>query len=335
MNAAQSDPAPRAFSRRGLVKLAVRLVGPVLLVIVLLRLRDKGALLDALKTAAPLPLILAPLLTVLNTWLKVLRWDVLLGARGHRYGPVRAWTSFLSSMFVGLLTPGRVGDVLRAQYLRHDLGIPYAEGIAIIVVDRLCDIYVLLAFVAVGVARFSSVLASDLSVITWAGVALTALGPLVLFVPGFTRQAMRAIYRKLPAMDPTGEGLERFLVALRGQRIHHLAVAVFWTALAFAVNYAQGFLLARALHLDLSFFDVLCLMAIASLLGLLPISVSGVGVRELFFALVFPTLGYPAETGVVYGLGVFLVIYVSSVAIGFVSWHVAPPPVDAVEGRKA
>jgi glycosyltransferase 2 family protein len=318
------SPSPKDRRKR-LLKLALRLVGPALLVIVLFRIRKERDALSTLLTADLLPLALALTLNVANNWLKVLRWDVLLAARGHHYGRMRAWTSFLSSVYVGMLTPGRVGDVLRAQYLKHDLGMPYAEGIAVIVVDRLCDLYVLLGFVAVGVARFSTVLAGDLAVITWGGVIVTTLVPLALLVPGVAQRMMRALYRKLPGSPPS-DGFDRFVVALRGQSIHHLARAVLLTTLAFGINYAQGFLLARAMHLDISFFDVVCLLAIASLLGLLPISVSGVGVREVFFALVFPVLGYSAATGVVYGIGVFLIIYVAVTAMGFVSWHVAPPP---------
>jgi hypothetical protein len=41
-------------------------------------------------------------------------------------------------------------------------------------------------------------------------------------------------------------------------------------------------LVAHAMGLPMSFYDATCLLAIASLLGLLPISVSGVGVRATF-----------------------------------------------------
>ncbi|MDC3958605.1 flippase-like domain-containing protein [Polyangium jinanense] len=324
-----SDPSPNEASKQGaprsLVRLAVRLVGPVLLVVVLLRVRDTQKAWDALLSASLLPLGLAFLLNAGVCWLKMLRTGVLLAARGYEYPRKRAWLSFLATIYVGLFTPGRVGDVLRAQYFRHDLGMPYSEGVAVVVVDRLCDLYVLVAFVAIGVARWSSVVVGDLALFTWGGVLLTALGPLVLFVPSFAQTAMRAVYKKMPG-DPTGEGFDRFLVALRAQRPRHLASSVLLTILAFGVNYLQGYLIAQSLHLDLAVYDVVCLLAVASLLGLLPISVSGLGVRELFFSVVFPALGHPADTGVIYGLVVFLVIYVGVAAMGFVGWHLAPPP---------
>ena len=98
------------------------------------------------------------------------------------------------------------------------------------------------------------------------------------------------------------------------------------TIAAFLVNYAQGWLAARAIGLELSMLDVSCMLAITSLLGLLPVSVSGVGVRELFLALLFPALGLAQDHGVAFGLAVFVVIYLSLVVIGFAAWQVSPPP---------
>jgi glycosyltransferase 2 family protein len=297
-----------------------------LLIFVLYRLQGAGAVLAELDLADAVPITVAMLLNALNYYFKVLRWDVLLAARGYTYSRLRAWTSFLSSGYVGLMTPGRVGDLLRTQYLRHDLGVPYADGLALLTIDRLCDLYVLLAFAGVGIAFFGAALTGDLARVLWIGVAATALGPLLLLMPGTLRKLAAVIYRKLPG-EPDIADFDRFLAGLRRQRPHHIVRAVFWTVLAFAINYGQGYMLAWALNIDLGVFDVVCLLAVSSLLGLLPISVSGLGVRELFFSLAFPLLGYSAEAGVIYGLGIFLIIYVAAVAMGFVSWQIAPPPV--------
>ena len=311
---------------RHVLKLAIRLVGPALLVVVLYRLHGAGVVLDQLDRHDILPLTGAMLLGALNYYFKVLRWDVLLAARGHRYSRLRAWTSFLSSGYVGLLTPGRVGDLLRVQYLRHDLGIPYADGLALLTIDRLCDLYVLLAFAGLGVALLGAALTGELALVLWLGVAVTALGPLLLLLPGLLRRVAAVMYRWLPG-QPELAGFDRFLAGLKQQRPADIARAVVWTILAFVINYLQGYLLAVALNLDLGVLSVVGLLAVSSLLGLLPISISGLGVRELFFALAFPLLGHSSEAGVIYGLGVFLVIYVAAVIMGFISWQVAPPPV--------
>lgn len=306
--------------RRKVTRALVRLIGPVLLAIVILRIDDPAAVLAAIRSARVLPLAAALALNLVNIYLKVIRWDALLRARSIRYPIRRALGAFLTSLYLGMLTPGRVGDVLRVRYLRHDLGVPHAEGLASVVMDRLCDLYVLSAFVAVGVAHYSAVIAGKLWWITWGGIAVTVLAPLLVLVPGLAERAVRAVF---PAR---GHNPALFLEALRAQVGRPLAITVPLTVVTFLVTYVQGSLIAASLGLSISFFDVTCLLSIASLLGLLPISVSGVGVRELFFALVFPLLGYGPAAGVSFGLVIFAVIHLAIVALGFVSWQIAPPP---------
>ncbi|WP_437545334.1 lysylphosphatidylglycerol synthase transmembrane domain-containing protein [Sorangium sp. So ce367] len=314
---------------RAALRALVRLIGPLLLVLVVVRMDDRDAVLGAVVSASAGPLALAAALNVLNIHLKVVRWDALLRARGIVYPLRRAWSAYATSLYVGMLTPGRVGDLLRIRYLRHDLGVPYAEGLATVVMDRLCDLYVLAAFVAVGVARYSAVIAGRLAWLTWGGIALTVLAPLVLLIPGLAERLLLTFSRKL-AKDPSESAepgaASRFLVALRAHVGRGLLFTLPVTVATFVVNFAQGYLIARALGVPLSLFDVTCLLAIANLLGLLPISIAGVGVREFFFSLVFPSLGFTAEHGVSFGLLIFAVIYLIVVAVGFVSWQLAPPP---------
>jgi hypothetical protein len=315
-------------ARQRKVQLILRLVGPVLLVVVLARMDDPGALLASVARADALPLLAALALNLAALHLKVERWRVLLQSRGFRYPLRRAYVAFLASLYLGMVTPGRVGDVVRVQYARHDLDMPYADGLAVSVMDRLCDMYVLLAFVAVGIAHFASVFTGELAYFTWGGVAVIALAPLALLVPGFADKTLAWIYRRVARrQDPLG--LERFLVALRAQLRVAILLAAPITVACFLINYTQGWLAARAMHIDIGFFDVMCLLAVTSLLSLLPLSVAGIGVREAFLWLVFPALGLLAEQGVAFGVMVLLVIYVALALAGFVAWQLSPPPVSA------
>ncbi len=322
-------PAPTPTPLRRLLKTAIRLLGPAILLFVLLRLQDPRAIGHAIARSDLLWLGGAILLNPVNIHLKVLRWQLLLRTRGIHYSTKRAWLAFLTSAYVAMLTPGRVGDVLRIQYLRHDADVPYSEGLASIVMDRLCDLYVLSAFVAFAAVRYGQAIAGQLALLTWGCLAAVVLGPLVLFVPGVAERVLGVVYRRI-GRDPEGKGLGRFLEAVRANVGWPLLITIPVTAATFLVNYVQGSMVAQAMGIDVSFVDVTCLLAIASLLGLLPISVSGVGVREAFFAVLFPTLGYGAETGVTFGLLVFVVIYVAITLMGFIAWQVSPPPTGLV-----
>lgn len=318
--------------RRRLLRVGVRLIGPALLVVVLLRLQGLDAVLAALTWDDAGPLTAGIVLGVLAHPLKALRWRALLAARGHRYGLSRALLSLLSAGYVGHLTPGRVGDVLRIHYLRHDLGMPYPDGLALLMIDRCCDVYVPLVVAVVAACSLSSVLTGDLVLVTWLGVLFMGAGPPLLFVPTTARWAASLALRVAPGWA-TGEGTGRFFAGLRHQRPRHLAVAAAFTALAMLLHYAQAYTVAVALDLGLSFVDVVFLLAISGVLAAVPITIAGLGVRELFFALAFPLLGSSAEAGVIFGLGVFLVVHVPGTVLGFVSWQLAPPPLGEPSRR--
>src|SRR5262249_28619778 len=107
--------------RRKLLRVAIRLVGPLLLAVVIWRLGDRAAIGRMLRQADLWPLAIALGLTFANLELKVVRWQVLLRARDIHYPSRRARLAYYASSYIGTLTPGRVGDVLRVQYVRRDL----------------------------------------------------------------------------------------------------------------------------------------------------------------------------------------------------------------------
>ncbi len=310
-----------------LLRVALRALGPALLVVVFLKIKDPAALGRVLASASLVPLGAVLALNFASVEFKVLRWLALLGTRGIRYPLRRARAAYYASMYVGMLTPGRIGDALRAQYLRADVDAPYAEGLATIVMDRVCDLYVLAVFVAFGVVRYGAALGGELGRVLWWSLALVVAGPLVLLVPGVAERFASLAFRAF-AFDQSAS-FEQFLAAMRANAGRSLLITVPLTFLAFLVNYLQGYLLARALHLDMPFADAVCLLAIASLLGLLPVSISGLGVREALFVQIFPFLGHSAEAGLGFGLLVFAAMYLALVACGFVAYQLSPPPAVA------
>lgn len=308
---------------RSVLRLLVRLIGPVLLAIVIFRLDDKQALWAAVARAPVLTLVVVALINVPVIHFKILRWRALLAERGYTYSLKQSYAAVYSSAYLAIVTPGRVGDALRVQYVKHDLGTPYAEGLAVSLMDRFCDLYVLAGFVAIGVAHFASSMSPEVRYVTWITVAVATLMPLALLLPGPVEIFSRLLSRITSKWQAPVDVL---LATLRALVKKGILVGVPLTIAAYLATYSQGYILARALELDLSFVDVASLLAVTSLLSLMPVSVSGVGVREAFLSVVFPTLGISAALGVAYGVMVFAVIYLTAAAAGFVAWQVAPPP---------
>ena len=313
-------------SRSDYLRLSIRLIGPLLLIAVVWNLDDKAGLWRTVKDADWMLVAAAVATNVPIVHFKVVRWQKLLAARGYDYPLGRTYLAVLSSLSLGMVTPGRVGDLLRIQYVKNDIGVPYTEGLATTLMDRFCDLYVLAAVVALGAVHFASALSADLANITWAAVALAVLAPSAFLLKGPVELLTRLLSRLSKRWHASVTSL---LDALRGLIGRSLIGAVARTVASFSVGFLLGWLVARALGIELSYVDVASLLATTSLLSLIPISVSGVGVRELFLALVFPALGLLPAQGVALGLMVFVCNHMAIVVAGFIAWQLAPPPVDS------
>jgi hypothetical protein len=306
------------------IRWVMRWVGPLLLIWVVWRYADLRTLADTLARARVWPLVIAVALDSVVIHAKLWRWRSLLRSAGVSLSVSRAYMAFLPSLYLGLATPGRVGDALRIQYLKRDHAVGYADGLAVSIIDRLCDVYVLLAFVSLGIVHLARTASVPFAQTTWLAVVAVAIAPAFLFARGVAEPAAQWLYGRF-SKGQVHEGLSTFFDALRGQIGWSLAGPAFLTVLAFLTNYLQAWLVANALGSDLGVIDVASLVAASSLLGLLPISISGVGVRESFFALIFPAFGFAATLGIAFGLGVFAAIYLPAMLVGLIAWLAWPP----------
>jgi hypothetical protein len=295
-----------------------------LLVVVVWHTPNPAALGHAFRSALGWELVLALLLNFAVVGLKVWRWQWLLAADGIDYGFVPAWRAFNAASYIALLTPGRLGDVLRVSYLRRDRRVTTARGLASVVLDRLFDVLVLAVCAGLGVVWFGSVLYARAGVFTWAGVA--ALGAACAGALSLLRSeaASEWLVRRLLSRFASSQAPSTFVSAARASLSGAFGKALLLTVAAFAVVYTQGYLLARGLGAQLSVFDVVSLNALVTLFGLLPVSVSGVGVRELLLSALFPALGLSATLGVAYGLLIFGVLYLPMVLYGLYVWQRHP-----------
>ena len=129
-----------------------------------------------------MPLVLA--CTLLNYALRFLKWHFYLKQIGA--GEL-AWRESLR-LFVGgfplAVTPGKVGEVLKAVWLKQRTGAPVLRGTAVVLAERVSDGLAVLALSALGVLaypRYAPAFGVALAVLV-AAVALSQVRPVALGV---------------------------------------------------------------------------------------------------------------------------------------------------------
>lgn len=323
-------PAPRR--KAPLSRRLLRLIGLVLLAVLLAR-ADLDQLWIALRGADWRWVGLAIVGMFPMLLLKTLRWQVILGAQGVRMPLGSAYTAYFASLFVGFLTPGRLGEFIRALYVARETEASSAVGFSSVLADRLFDLYALL--IVGGVAAVGLTAGSDAGPELLAVLVLITL-PLLVYLNDRSYGLVRGVAGwsgpwagRLLKEGGWLDEMRRGLKAVRGREA---VLGSLLTAAAYALFFAECYCLALALGLPIGYRTVAFAIAFGSLVTLLPISISGLGAREAAVVAYLGTAGIDAERALVFSLLVFFVFFVLGGLFGAVAWLLKPVPVDAAAG---
>ncbi len=306
----------------------LRLLGPLLLVGLLVRV-NVSEITGTLADANPALLAAAIVLNLPHLTLKTLRWQRLMQAQDIHYNRRSALLAYFGSLFIGLLTPGRLGEFIKAVHVSRDCNVSLAAAFSSVLADRLFDLYALLV---VGSAALLTLALGGAEVFALAGLVLVLTVPLGLFLHKGSFTWFRRVGLRFGALGERlfGEGgiLPEVRDGLRRMTWPWVLAAVLLTGLAYSVFYSQCYLLARSLDLSTGFGPVMFAVALGSLVTLVPVSISGLGTREAAIIAYLDTAGVGAEAALSFSLLVFVTFYIAGGLMGAIAWWIKPAPLD-------
>ena len=282
----------RAAPSRNAVPLLLRLGLTILLLALILRTVSLREIVAALRGASPWPLACGAAFGVVFSALKVFRWGWLLRRLGAPCTAAESLYSYLGGMAVGLLTPGRVGEMARAMYLRTG-DRAFVAGAAFL--DKVFDVTVVLIVGAAGCAMQGLAIPA-------AALALAALALyLLIFLPARVLDRLTGLV-PIAAARRVASSLSQPLARAGGGTV---LLGALQAALTFAAVMLQ-------FHLLLSAFGpapagaTLFVLPLVVLSNLIPLTISGVGVREWASVILFRQYGVGGPVAV----NVALLLYV-------------------------
>lgn len=241
------------------------------------------------------------LLNPLGYVMSVRRWRLLLAAQGARVPFSFLLKSFLVGVFFNNLLPSTIGgDAVRAWDTAR-VGLPRARALGVVVIDRFLGLLTLTLFAAAGVLVSPGLAARAPALYAWvlAGAAAAVAIAWLLFVPSARMAGLLAAVRdRLPGPWPLRfERVRAALLAFQGQR-RALAAALAYSAGLQAAVVANGYCLARALHVEVPLGHYFVLVPVAVLAMMLPVSINAIGVRENVWAFLLAPFGVASATAV-------------------------------------
>ena len=302
----------------------LRLLGIILFIFILAGI-DLSSVFSTVTKVSPWYLATAVVLNIPMVFLKSWRWQSLLKMQGVAYPLRQAFPAYLSGIYLGLATPGRLGELGRLFYLTGDKELSLGGASSSVLVDRLFDVYLLLLVGGYGLIAFSVL--PETIILPVIALTLLLACPLLLLSKRVGKGLIGLVFRArllVRFQEKMGTSADEFYSGVGSLAKPRLILPLLITLAAYAVFFAQCYLLALSLNLPLSFIDIAVYMALANLVALIPVSIAGIGTRDATLIGLFSLQAVSAESALSYSLLVLFAFYVCGAAMGAISWQIKP-----------
>jgi uncharacterized protein (TIRG00374 family) len=267
--------------------------------------------------------ILACLLSVaIEVLIRALRWKILVNQFTKGYSLPDSIQTFIMGVAFGAVTPGRVGDIIKAFDIR-DRGVELKRALSIEILDRLLDFFYLFLAAAAGYL-FLIVVASGLNynlLLIVLVVLLLSSFTCLMFSTSSVRRMLKPIHRLLVPgrfKDQSKQLFEVFQDTLSIIRRPYLFLEiVLLTACWWTVLFLRPYILGVGIGLELNPLVFLFAMPVVLVIEILPVSLLGIGTRDAGLIAVFSLLGVPAETMVAVSLMMLFLSILPQVIAGY------------------
>ena len=312
----------------------ISIIGIAIFLVILVSI-DVPATLEILLSVDPFYLAAALLVNGVAVVIKAKKWNLIVDSIRSGFSLWQSVIGFLVGFSLSILTPGKVGDVVRCLYVKSE-SCTTGMALSTVVIDRVIDLALLFAFGIVALIVFSTLVGVEvisgglllllvctivfgIYMISHKTYVERILKPLfVVFIPERYRDRLSGYF------DDFYSGFDAFSVLHRQVARCVGAGIVSWIL---AVMYAS--LLAKSIGIEAGYYMFL-VIPIISMLDLLPISISGIGTRDATLLYLFGIIAIPPETTIAFSILYLVSSYWLVALVGLIFWLQYPIPLTGL-----
>jgi uncharacterized protein (TIRG00374 family) len=269
--------------------------------------------------------------------IKSFKWKLIVSTLNKEISLSLSIRAFLVGFSFSVLTPAKLGDFVRAFYIR-DEQCNLGRALSSVVTDRLIDIVTLFTFAFVGILSFSFVfhreilsvsllvilavaIASAVYIVTRKDLLTWLLRPFFnIFIPHHHKKTISEYYHDF---------FSGLTVFFQNKKIFFLVIIIGFLSWLPPIVYAWLLALSLGISAEPAFFVLV--IPIISLLDLLPISISGIGTRDAALIFLFGLKDIPPESAVAFSLLYLFMSYWLIALVGALFWIQNPITMDGDE----
>lgn len=318
------------------IKWALRLFGIIIFIFLLVTRVNLTETLKMLPNIALKDFFAAILFLLFLLLLKAWRWQILLRMQGIYFSRKKSFLIYMAGLFVGVMTPGRVGDFVKIFYLKNE-GYSWGKSSFSVLLDRLIVIGFLLCCGYISLLFFIRFFATQLAILS----LTILLGLLVTYLFVRKRKTLVGLIEKfisklMPQRTKDGlkESLSDFYEDFKLLNTTFCIILTAITLLDWSIYFMIAYFLSQSLSLGLSFLVISACVSISAIITLIPISVAGIGTRDATLVFLFSILGLRPESAIAFSMLLLFTYNILTGFIGLVAWLLCPFKMPVGWGNK-
>lgn len=300
------------------------IVGIIIFILILFKI-DLSKLVNILNKINYFYFGLACLMLIFLIIIKSYRWNYLKKKQTINYSFKDSFLMYNTGLFLGILTPGRLGDLSKIFYLKND-NYSLGKSSVSVILDRLSDLLFLIVFGYLGMFLFFSFFQNFIIILT----IIFILIPILMFVSlknKLIQIFLKKIFNSLIPLKYQKSwqlNFQDFIKNLRCYKFKEYFSVFLITLLSWLIYYSQMFFLAKSIGItNISPLYLSISVTITAFVILLPISFLGLGTREATLIFLFSLFNISKELSVSFSL-LMLSMTLLGALIGSICWFIKP-----------
>jgi hypothetical protein len=245
-------------------------------------------------------ILFVPILYIIRTF----RWKILLESIEIRNSFTNLYKALIIGVFYGLITPGKVGELGRAYHLRGKK----TKIVPTIIIEKITDIFALILLSIITVFLFFN---------NYPGFKLLILVCIFVMILGiWILSSKRITYLLLKPLKIQEENVDQFIDSfLKIIQNKNIMFKTFVLAFCYYfINYIAAIFLLASLDIGPS---VVIVLPLVILMGNIPLTISGLGLRESIGAICFIIIGESGAYGVSFSFLFFITVTLFPGIVGY------------------
>lgn len=264
-------------------------------------------LIQTLKNANPYYLLVSLFPLALSLFFTAKRWQTLLLAIGYNLSLKKSFYILMAAIPLTSITPSKSGDVIRAYYLKEE--IPVTRTIGGVLTERIFDVVVLISLSLLGTFYYQH------NEFIW--LLLICLVLILLLVLILKRGLSLPFSR---SMNEKIDNIAYSMKSLFKNKTFFFKITVY-SIVIWILAMLQVLMFFYALDVNVDLLYVFANMPIAIFVGMLPVTLGGMGTRDAAIIYLFSGYGTSSEllaVGILFSL--FRYWLLSIAGLPFMKW---------------